>query len=71
MPSAPGLLSIALSGSGPTVIALATDHFDDIGKSIALHFERHRLPATVTYSMSLSTATSSRRLFFKEEGRRQ
>jgi homoserine kinase len=49
MPRAPGLLGIALSGSGPTVIALATDHFDDIGKSIALHFERHRLPTTVRF----------------------
>jgi len=47
MPRAPGLLGLALSGSGPTVIALATDHYGDIGKSIALHFERHRLPATV------------------------
>lgn len=49
MPRAPGLLGIALSGSGPTVIALATDHFDAIGKSIALHFERRRLPTTVHF----------------------
>jgi len=41
MPRAPGLLGIVLSGSGPTVIALATEHFDAIGKSIAHHFERH------------------------------
>jgi len=47
LPRAPGLLGIALSGAGPTVIALATDHFDAIGKSIAHHFERHRLRATV------------------------
>jgi homoserine kinase len=47
MPRAPGLLGIALSGSGPSVIALATDHFDAIGKSIALQFERHQLAATI------------------------
>ena len=47
LPRAPGLLGIALSGAGPTVIALATDHFDAIGKSIAHHFERHRLRTTV------------------------
>lgn len=47
MPRAPGLLGIALSGSGPSVIALATDHFQEIGDSIAHHFGRHNLPATV------------------------
>jgi homoserine kinase len=47
MPRAPGLLGIALSGSGPSVIALATDHFEAIGKSIARHFECHRLAATI------------------------
>lgn len=47
MPRASGLLGIALSGSGPSVIALATDHFDAIGKSIARHFERHQLAATI------------------------
>jgi homoserine kinase len=47
MPRAPGLLGIALSGSGPSVLALATDHFDAIGKSIARHFERHQLAATI------------------------
>lgn len=47
IPHAPGLLGIALSGSGPSVIALATDHFNEIGKSIASQFERHRLPTTI------------------------
>ena len=47
MPRVPGLLGIALSGSGPSVIALATDRFDAIGKSIAHHFEEHRLVATI------------------------
>jgi homoserine kinase len=47
MPRAPGLLGIALSGSGPSIIALATDRFDAIGKSVAHHFELQRLAATI------------------------
>ncbi len=47
MPRAPGLLGIALSGAGPSVVALATDHFDRIGKSVAGHFERNGLTASV------------------------
>lgn len=47
IPRAPGLLGIALSGSGPSVIALATDQFNEIGKSIAGQFERHRLPTAI------------------------
>ncbi len=47
MPRAPGLLGIALSGSGPSIIALATDSFDAIGKSVAHHFKNHRLATTI------------------------
>jgi len=47
MPRSPGLLGIALSGAGPTVIALATDRFDEIGKVIAGHFNRNGLASTV------------------------
>jgi homoserine kinase len=47
LPRAPGLLGIALSGAGPSVIALTTDHFDAIGKSIAHHFARHHLASTI------------------------
>jgi homoserine kinase len=59
MPRAPGLLGIALSGSGPSVIALATDHFEDIGKAIAQQFARHQLSSTIqclTVSQSGLTA---------------
>jgi homoserine kinase len=45
IPRIPGLLGIALSGAGPSVIALATDRFDSIGKEIAGRFERHGLEA--------------------------
>jgi homoserine kinase len=47
MPRVPGLLGVALSGSGPSIIALATDRFDAIGKSVAHHFELQRLAATI------------------------
>ena len=47
MPRAPGLLGLALSGSGPSVVALATDHFAEIGKSIGEQFARHHLASTV------------------------
>jgi homoserine kinase len=47
MPRVQGLLGIALSGSGSSVVALATDRFDAIGRSIADHFEHHRLATTI------------------------
>jgi homoserine kinase len=47
MPRMPGLLGVALSGAGPTVSALATKNFAQIGKAIAGHFERRGLSATV------------------------
>jgi homoserine kinase len=46
-PRTPGMLATALSGSGPTVIALATEHFDEIGTTIAARFQQKGLKATV------------------------
>jgi homoserine kinase len=46
IPRMPGLLGVALSGAGPSVIALATDRFDLIGEEIARRFERNGLTAT-------------------------
>jgi homoserine kinase len=43
----PGLIGLALSGSGPSVIALATDHLPEIGETIANSFRSHGMPATV------------------------
>jgi homoserine kinase len=45
IPRMPGLLGVALSGAGPTVVALATDGFDSIGREIAGRFERNGLAA--------------------------
>ncbi len=43
LPRIPGLLGIALSGAGPSVLALATERIDEIGKAIAACFGRHGL----------------------------
>ncbi|HYE65694.1 MAG TPA: homoserine kinase [Pyrinomonadaceae bacterium] len=42
-----GLLGLALSGAGPSVVALAEDHFDEIGEALALCFRRHGIETTV------------------------
>lgn len=42
----PGLFGIALSGAGPSVIAVATDRFDAIGSEIARRFGRHGIKAS-------------------------
>src|SRR5215831_4117516 len=47
LPRAPGLLGLALSGSGPTVVALATENFKEIGNRIVECFLAHKLDATV------------------------
>lgn len=47
MPRAPGLVAVALSGSGPTVIAIATSRFQEIGKAIADIFTMNGLASTI------------------------
>ena len=47
VPRMPGLLGVALSGAGPTVIALATKNFAQIGKALAGQFERRGLSSTI------------------------
>ena len=46
-PLQPGLVGIALSGSGPSVVALARDRSGEIGEAIAENFRRHDVAATV------------------------
>lgn len=58
-PRLPGMLGVALSGSGPTVIAFATERFDEIGKTLAEHFEHKGLKTTVR---NLSAAEHGMRL---------
>jgi homoserine kinase len=47
LPRTPGVLGIALSGAGPSVVALATGRYDDVGKAMARCFERHNLAPTI------------------------
>jgi homoserine kinase len=42
----PGLLGICLSGAGPTILALATDNFEDIAAEIVGRFEKERVTCT-------------------------
>jgi homoserine kinase len=36
----PGLLGVCLSGAGPTILALATSHFEEIAENIMGRFKR-------------------------------
>ena len=47
VPRQPGLLGVALSGAGPSVLALAQDHFEEIGETIAQSFARHGIKTRV------------------------
>lgn len=42
-----GLMGIALSGAGPSVVALTRDRSSEIGEAIAENFRRHDVPARV------------------------
>ena len=46
-PRSAGLLGIALSGAGPSVIAFVNDHIEEIGRSVAAIFEQHDLASVV------------------------
>jgi homoserine kinase len=47
LPRMPGVLGIALSGAGPSAIALVTGRYDEIGKAMARCFEKHSLAPTI------------------------
>lgn len=49
LPQIPGLLGLSLSGAGPSVVALATAGFDEIGKAIAARFERQGVATTIRF----------------------
>ena len=46
-PPMPGLLGLALSGAGPSVLALAQNNSAEIGKAIAQCFKRHGIYSSV------------------------
>jgi homoserine kinase len=47
LPQLDGLLGLALSGAGPSVIALVKDHEKDIGERIAECFSAKKIRSTV------------------------
>ena len=46
LPRLPGILGIALSGAGPSILALVTDHDDEIGARIASCFQARKIEST-------------------------
>jgi homoserine kinase len=47
LPRMAGLLGVALSGAGPSILALATDNTDEIGEKLASCFQAHKIQSTV------------------------
>lgn len=47
LPPMPGLLGVALSGAGPSILALATDNTTEIGEKLANCFREHKIQSTV------------------------
>ncbi len=47
LPRMPGLLGVALSGSGPSIVALVDDNEEEIGARIASCFREHEIESTV------------------------
>ena len=47
LPERPGLLGLALSGAGPSIIALVKSDAKEIGESIAACFSKHKIRSTV------------------------
>jgi len=47
LPQMPGLLGVALSGAGPSIVALVNDNEKQIGNKIASCFRAHQIQSTV------------------------
>ena len=47
LPRMEGLLGVALSGAGPSILALVTDHVDEIGARLANCFTTHKIESTI------------------------
>jgi homoserine kinase len=47
LPQMPGLLGIALSGAGPSIVALVKDNDEEIGARVASCFSKHQIESTV------------------------
>ncbi len=67
LPRSPGLLGVALSGAGPSVVALATERFEEIGKTIARCFERHDLAPTIRNLEAAQEGIASSQKYISQE----
>jgi len=67
LPRMPGLLGVALSGAGPSVIALATERFDQIGKAVAQCFEQHDLAPTIRNLEAAQEGISSTQKYISQK----
>ena len=47
LPHTPGLLGVALSGAGPSIVALVNDNDREIGAQIESCFRAHQIESTV------------------------
>jgi homoserine kinase len=47
LPHMPGLLGVALSGAGPSIIALVNDHDDEISARVASCFRAYKIESTI------------------------
>jgi homoserine kinase len=47
LPRMPGLLGVALSGAGPSIVALVDDNDEEIGARIASCFRAHKIESTI------------------------
>jgi homoserine kinase len=60
VPKTSGLVGVALSGAGPSVVALATENFAEIGAALSAGFERNDI-ATRVLQLEIDTEGISRR----------
>jgi homoserine kinase len=68
MPRRSGLVGLALSGAGPSVLALAHDHFTEIGAELAHNFRQRGITATVRL---LEVDIDGRRIRARQRGARR
>src|SRR5579862_2705524 len=67
LPRMPGLLGVSLSGAGPSVIALATERFDQIGKAIGHCFDQHNLSPTIRNLEAAQEGISSTQKYISQK----
>lgn len=70
-PRRPGLVGLALSGSGPSVVALASDNFTEIGDEIAGNFRRRGVAAAVRLLEVDNEGLRMQKRFTGADGRKQ